>query len=53
MPCNSARLDSKRAQRPRRYLYFIQDKKVTLTMEDLSAAIAEHGVTVKKPEFYV
>jgi transcription initiation factor TFIID subunit 10 len=30
-----------------------KDKKVVLTMEDLSAALAEHGVNVKKPEYYV
>ncbi|KAI8907812.1 transcription initiation factor TFIID 23-30kDa subunit-domain-containing protein [Gorgonomyces haynaldii] len=29
------------------------DKKIVLTMEDLSNALVEHGVNVKKPEFYL
>ncbi|KAJ3259132.1 Transcription initiation factor TFIID subunit 10 [Boothiomyces macroporosus] len=28
------------------------DKKTVLTMDDLSAAMAEHGVTIKKPDYY-
>lgn len=32
--------------------WLIQDRKTTLTMEDLSAAMAEHGVTINKPEYY-
>ena len=32
----------------------IQDKtKTTLMMEDLSAALAEYGITSRKPEFYM
>lgn len=33
---------------------FRQDKtKTTLMMEDLSSALAEYGITSKKPEFYM
>lgn len=32
----------------------LQDKtKTTLTMEDLSAALAEYGINARKPEFYM
>lgn len=27
-------------------------RKATLTMEDLSAALADHGVNVKRPNYY-
>lgn len=31
-----------------------QDKtKTTLTMDDLSAALAEYGINSRKPEFYM
>lgn len=29
-----------------------KDKKIVLTMEDLSLALDEHGVSVVKPEYY-
>ncbi|KAI8076638.1 transcription initiation factor TFIID 23-30kDa subunit-domain-containing protein [Gilbertella persicaria] len=29
-----------------------KDKKTVLSMEDLSSALAEHGVDAKKPEYY-
>ncbi|KAI8894911.1 transcription initiation factor TFIID 23-30kDa subunit-domain-containing protein [Globomyces pollinis-pini] len=28
------------------------DKKAVLTMDDLSAAMAEHGVNIKKPDYF-
>ncbi|KAJ3150658.1 Transcription initiation factor TFIID subunit 10 [Geranomyces variabilis] len=30
-----------------------KDRRTVLTMEDLSAALADHGVNVKKPEYYL
>ncbi|KAI8913101.1 putative TAF10-TFIID and SAGA subunit, partial [Powellomyces hirtus] len=30
-----------------------KEKRTVLTMEDLSAALADHGVNVKKPEYYL
>lgn len=34
--------------------YSCQDKtRTTLTMEDLSAALAEYGINARKPEFYM
>ena len=31
----------------------VQDKKTVLTVEDLSAALLEYGINVKRPEYYV
>ncbi|KAI9101050.1 putative TAF10-TFIID and SAGA subunit [Phlyctochytrium arcticum] len=31
----------------------IKDKRTILTMEDLSLALADHGINVKKPEYYL
>lgn len=34
--------------------HLLQDKtRTTLTMEDLSAALAEYGINARKPEFYM
>ena len=30
-----------------------KDKRTVLTMGDLSSALADHGVNVKKPEYYL
>lgn len=30
-----------------------KEKKVALTMEDLSAALSDYGVNVKKPSYYI
>ena len=29
-----------------------QDRKVTLTLEDLTPALCEFGITIKKPSYY-
>ncbi|ORY03624.1 transcription initiation factor IID, TAF10 subunit [Basidiobolus meristosporus CBS 931.73] len=31
----------------------IQDKKTVLTMDDLSAALSEYGINIKKPEYFI
>jgi len=36
------------------FLTFLKDKtRTTLTMDDLSAALAEYGINARKPEFYL
>lgn len=30
----------------------LQEKKIVLTMDDLSSALTEYGLNVKKPEYY-
>ncbi|KAI8824549.1 transcription initiation factor IID TAF10 subunit [Fimicolochytrium jonesii] len=31
----------------------VKDKRTVLTIDDLSAALADHGVNIKKPEYYL
>ena len=33
--------------------YFQDKTRTTLTMDDLSAALAEYGINARKPEFYM
>jgi hypothetical protein len=52
MPKLGSRLASKRIKKLGQYLVLIQDKRIVLTMEDLSSALSDHGVPVRKPEYY-
>lgn len=48
MPVNSELLISNECG----YYILLQERKLTLTLEDLAPALSEFGITIKKPSYY-